>query len=122
MRRLIGAIGLAVIVGGLSPVTAPAVPATVVVRCAQISPNDTPATCTYKATVFEHEVLTAFTLGSYTIDWFDHGAHLHYACTAGSCRIQPGRSFNADAGTTIRITVTHGIVVVRQVVVAGVPL
>jgi len=119
MRKLLGAIGVAVLVGVFLPGTAPAVPATAAVHCAQVSPNNTPGSCTYKATSFQHEVLTAITLGGYTIDWFSHGQHLHFACTSGSCRNEPGRGFDADAGTTIHVTVTHGIVIVRQVVVAG---
>jgi hypothetical protein len=119
MRRLLGALGMAVLVGGLVPGSAPAVPAAASIRCLQISPNTTPGSCTYKSTVFEHETLTAFTLNGWTLDWVSNGTAMHVACTSGSCRNEPGFSFTADAGTTIRVTVTRGVVVVRQVVAAG---
>src|SRR5262245_60538244 len=119
MRRSLGAIGITVLLSGLVPATAPAVPAAASVRCFQVSPNNTPGSCTYRATTFEHEVLTAFTLKSYTLDWVSSGTQMHFACTSGSCRNEPGRTFTADAGTTIRVTVTKGVVVVRQVVLAG---
>jgi len=119
MRKLLGGVAVAMVIAGLVPGTAPAVPAAASVRCIQVSPNTTPGSCTYKATAFRHEVLTAFTLGGYTIDWVEGGRQQHYGCTAGSCRNQPGFGFNADPGTTIHITVTKGVVVVRQIVVAG---
>ena len=67
-------------------------------------------------------MLTAFTLKGYSVDWTQDGVQHSFACTAGSCRNQPGFKFTADAGTTIHVTVTQGIVVVRQVVIAGTPV
>jgi len=114
MRRFLGVAAMAAMVGGLAG-TAHGVPATAAVHCVQVSPANTPGSCTYKATAFQRETLTAAALKGYTIDWVSHGEALHYACTSGACRIEPGRTFTADPGTTIHITVTQGVVVVRQV-------
>jgi len=118
MRRLLGVLGMLALVGFFVPGTAPAAPTAASVRCLQISPNDTPGTCTYKATSLETEVLSALALQGYTLDWVQEGEPQHLACTAAPCN-EPGLTFTADAGTTIRVTVTQGVVVVRQVVVAG---
>jgi len=122
MRKTVGLIALVMLVAGFVPGTAPAVPATAVVKCAVSSPNNVPATCTYKSTQHDRQVLTAITLKSYTLEWVDGGKHLFYACTAGACRNEPGRFFYADKGTTVRVTVTKGIVVVREVNIGGVPV
>jgi hypothetical protein len=119
MKRVIGAIGIVVLIGGLVPAIAPAVPAAASVRCFQVSPNNTPGSCTYKSTAFEDEVLTAFTLKSYTLDWVENGQHRSLSCTSGACRNEPGFAFSADAGSTIRVTVTKGVALVRQVNLAG---
>ena len=119
MRKLFGALAMTALIAGLTPGTAPAVPAAASIRCLQLSPNATPGSCTYKSTSFEHETLSAFTLGGWTLDWVQNGQPQHVACTSGSCRNTPSFPFTADAGTTIRVTVTKGLVVVRQVVLAG---
>jgi len=115
MRKSFGLIALAMVVAGFVPGTAPAVPATAAVKCAVASPSNVPASCTYKSSQSDRQVLTVVTLQSYTIEWVGAGKHLSYACTTGACRIEPGRAFYADKGTTVRITVTKGIVVVREV-------
>ena len=117
MRKLFGAISVAVLIGGLIPSISHAAPAAASIRCLQISPNKTTASCTYRSTIFEKEVLTAFAATSYTLDWVNNGTPQHAGCTAGPCS-QPGLAFQADAGTTIRVTVTQGIVIVRQVATA----
>lgn len=115
MRRSVGLIALAVVVAGFVPGTAPAAPATAAIKCAVSSPSNIQASCTYKSSQSDRQVLTVVTAGSYTIDWVEGGNHFSYACTAGTCRVEPGRAFRADKGTTVRITVTKGVVVVREV-------
>jgi hypothetical protein len=115
MRKSFGLIALAVVVAGFVPGTAPAVPATAAIKCAVASPNNLPASCTYKSSQSDREVLTVVTLRSYTIEWVEAGNHFSYSCTTTACRIEPGRAFYADKGTTVHITVTKGFVVVREV-------
>ena len=120
MRRLFGGLAITALVVCLTPGTAPAVPAAASIRCLQLSPNaTTPGTCTYKSTTFERETLSAFTLHGWTLDWVQNGQAHHVACSTGSCLDTPSFPFTADAGTTIHVTVTQGLVVVRQVVFAG---
>ena len=119
MRTLLVALGMSVLVGGLVPGSAPAAPAAASIRCLQISPNSTPGSCTYKSTTFQQETLSAFTLKGWTLDWVQNGQHHSVVCTTGSCRNTPSFAFTADAGTIIHVTVTQGIVIVRQIVVAG---
>jgi hypothetical protein len=119
MRKVLGVVALATVVAGFVPTVAPAIPATATVKCAVVSPNDVRATCTYRSTKSDRQVLTAMTLKSYTIEWVSHGHHFSYVCTTGSCRIEPGRAFYADEGTTVRITVTKGFVAVREINLGG---
>ena len=116
MRKLLGLLAIPVLVAGFVPSTAPAAPMAATVRCLQVSANSTPSSCTYRSTIFETETLSAFTLQSWTVDWFQQGVHRFFACTQGSCRNEPGFTYTADAGTTIHVTVTQGLVLVRQVV------
>jgi len=113
MRKVLGVIALATVVAGFVPTIARAVPATAAVKCAVVSPSNVRASCIYRSTKSDRQVLTAMTLESYTIEWVSLGKHFSYACTTGRCRIEPGRAFYADEGTTVRITVTKGFVVVR---------
>jgi len=107
------------LVAGFVPSIASAVQATAVVKCAVVSPNNVPASCTYVSTQRDRQVLTAFTLRSYTLEWVDRGNHRYFACTTGSCRNEPGLAFYADRGTTVRVTVTRGIAIVREVNIGG---
>ena len=115
MRKSFGLIALSIVVAAFVPGTAPALPATAAIKCAVSSPGNVPASCTYKSTQSDRHVLTVLTLRSYSIEWVEAGNHLSYTCTAGACRIEPGRAFYPDKGTTVHITVTRGIVVVREV-------
>ena len=116
IRKLLGFISAGALAVGLMPSSAPAAPVAASVRCLQISPNNTPSSCTYKSTIFQKETLSASTLQSWTLDWVEQGVHRSFACTQGACRNEPGFNYTADAGTTIHVTVTKGFVLVRQVV------
>jgi hypothetical protein len=119
MRKSFGFFAAVLLVAVVVPNLAPAAPATAAVKCAVGSPGNVPASCTYKSSQHDRQVLTVVTLQSYTLDWVDQGNHLFYSCTSGACRYEPGRAFYADAGTTVRVTVTKGFVVVREVNIAG---